>query len=77
MSNEVLAFIAGAVMVGLPMTVLYLRTKEERDYFERDRDSFHEIARDMTLAEQAARAQQKIDELPNWLKRPDQRGEKP
>lgn len=34
-------------------------------------------ARDMTLAEQAARAQQKIDELPNWLKRPDQRGEKP
>ena len=34
-------------------------------------------ARDMTLAEQAARAQQKIDELPNWLKRPGQRGEKP
>lgn len=47
MSNEVLAFIAGAVMVGLPMTVLYLRTKEERDYFERDRDSFHEIAREL------------------------------
>jgi hypothetical protein len=36
--NELLAFIGGVLCVGFPGAILYLHTKEARDYFERDRN---------------------------------------
>jgi hypothetical protein len=35
---EILAFIGGAVCAGFPLAILYLRAREDRDYFERDRN---------------------------------------
>jgi hypothetical protein len=37
-SIEVLAFIGGALCVVFPGAILYLRAREDRDYFERDRN---------------------------------------
>lgn len=39
--SEVYAFIGGLVCAAFPLTILYLRAREDRDYFERDRDDRH------------------------------------
>ena len=38
---EILSFIGGAFCVAFPGAILYLRTREDRNYFERDRDGLH------------------------------------
>lgn len=58
--REVIAFVAGALVVGFPLTILYIHAKESRDYFKRDRDDIYRIAKQLrqTLDERDIRAGQ-------------------